>query len=243
MFGIPTYRSVQRTDMSLIFDAILFDRSLYNPLFNYLSTVRCCFRLQRRRGNYSATLMSASARSQLPPGGTMLRKLTDEMDFITVRDQDSYKILMDIGVKNPRILVTADAALTMAPASDARTEEILQSAGFSSNEEILAINVSKYIDTWAGAGTQPMGKEKFVELYSAALNKALKKIQAPVLFICTQVHDIPLTQAIMDRTTAAPKKGMITNVLYNHYDIKGVLGKVSLLAACGCMQRFSLRQG
>ena len=37
MLGLPTLRSILRTDFSLIFDAILFDRSLYNPLFNFLS--------------------------------------------------------------------------------------------------------------------------------------------------------------------------------------------------------------
>jgi len=30
MLGLPTYRSVMRTDLSLVFDAVLFDRSLYN---------------------------------------------------------------------------------------------------------------------------------------------------------------------------------------------------------------------
>ena len=231
MFGIPTYRSIHRTDMSLIFDAILFDRSLYNPLFNYLSTVSLLLPAAKKKGKLLGYFNVGVGPITTPAGRTMLRKLTDEMDFITVRDQDSFKILMDIGVKNPRVLVTADAALTMASSTDERTEEILRSAGFSSKEDILAINVSKYIDTWSGAGTEPMGKEKFVALYSAALNKALKKIEAPVLFICTQVHDIPLTRAIMEATKGAPKVGIITNERHNHYDIKGVLGKVSLL--CG----------
>jgi polysaccharide pyruvyl transferase WcaK-like protein len=52
-----------------------------------------------------------------------------------------------------------------------------------------------------------------------------------VLFVCTQVHDVPLTKMVMELVTKAPKKGIITNERYNHYDIKGVLGAVSLL--CG----------
>lgn len=44
MLGVPTYRSIMRTDLSLVFDAVLFDRSLYNPAFNYLSSLYLCER-------------------------------------------------------------------------------------------------------------------------------------------------------------------------------------------------------
>jgi len=231
MLGIPTYRSIHRTDMSLIFDAILFDRALYNPLFNYLSTVSLLLPAAKRKGKLLGYFNVGVGPITTPAGSKMLQKLSDEMDFITVRDQDSYRILQEIGVKNPNILVTADAALNMAGSSEERVDEILGSIGFNRSEQILAINLSKYIDTWAGAGTTPMGKERFAKTYAAALDRALEKIQAPVLFVCTQVHDVPLTKMVMELVTKAPKKGIITNERYNHYDIKGVLGAVSLL--CG----------
>jgi polysaccharide pyruvyl transferase WcaK-like protein len=231
MLGIPTYRSIHRTDMSLIFDAILFDRALYNPLFNYLSTVSLLLPAAKRKGKLLGYFNVGVGPITTPAGSKMLQKLSDEMDFITVRDQDSYRILQEIGVKNPNILVTADAALNMAGSSEERVDEILGSIGFNRSEQILAINLSKYIDTWAGAGTTPMGKERFAKTYAAALDRALEKIQAPVLFVCTQVHDVPLTKMVMELVAKAPKKGIITNERYNHYDIKGVLGAVSLL--CG----------
>lgn len=231
MLGVPTYRSIHRTQMSLIFDAILFDRALYNPLFNYLSTVALLLPAAKRRGKLLGYFNVGVGPVTTPAGCKMLQKLSDQMDFITVRDQDSYRILQEIGVKNPNILVTADAALNMEGSSDARIDEILGSIGFKRGEPILAINLSKYIDTWAGAGTTPLGKERFAKTYAAALNRALEKIQAPVLFVCTQVHDVPLTKAVMELVTKAPRKGIITNEVYNHYDIKGVLGAVSLL--CG----------
>jgi polysaccharide pyruvyl transferase WcaK-like protein len=217
--------------MSLIFDAILFDRALYNPLFNYLSTVSLLLPAAKRKGKLLGYFNVGVGPITTPAGSKMLQKLSDEMDFITVRDQDSYRILQEIGVKNPNILVTADAALNMAGSSEERVDEILGSIGFNRSEQILAINLSKYIDTWAGAGTTPMGKERFAKTYAAALDRALEKIQAPVLFVCTQVHDVPLTKMVMELVTKAPKKGIITNERYNHYDIKGVLGAVSLL--CG----------
>ena len=229
MLGIPTYRSIHRTDMSLIFDAILFDRQLYNPLFNYLSTVSLLLPAAKRKGKIIGCYNVGVGPVNTMPGREMLRRLCEEMDFITVRDTDSFNILRDIGVQNPRILVTADAALTMDGCPESRVDEILAEIGFSRADQPLAINISKYIDTWAGAGSSPLGKEKFVQMYSDALNLALANIKAPVLFVCTQVHDIPLTREIMNRTKGADKVGIITNENYNHYEIRGVLGSVGLL--------------
>ena len=231
MLGIPTYRSIHRTEMSLIFDAILFDRALYNPLFNYLSTVSLLLPAAKRKGKLLGYFNVGVGPVNTPAGCRMLQQLSDQMDFITVRDQDSYRILREIGVRNPNVLVTADAALNMEGCAEARVDEILSSVGLSRRDQILAINLSKYIDTWAGAGTSPLGRERFVRMYAAALDRALAKIQVPVLFVCTQVHDVPLTKAVMDLVTKAPKKGLVTNERYNHYDIKGVLGSVALL--CG----------
>jgi hypothetical protein len=50
ILGVPTYQSVMRTDLSLIFDAVLFDRSLYNPLFNFLSTFHLILPRAKQRG-------------------------------------------------------------------------------------------------------------------------------------------------------------------------------------------------
>ena len=86
MLGLPTLRSILRTDMSLVFDAILFDRSLYNPLFNYLWTVSRLLPLPKRRDNSTG--------------------------FYNVRDVDSYQNLRGIGARTDDCVLAADAAST-----------------------------------------------------------------------------------------------------------------------------------
>src|SRR5690606_38858173 len=49
-FGVPPFRSVGRTDATIVFDAILFDRSLRNPLFNYLWPLAYLLSYARSRG-------------------------------------------------------------------------------------------------------------------------------------------------------------------------------------------------
>jgi polysaccharide pyruvyl transferase WcaK-like protein len=229
MLGVPTFRSIMRTDLSLVFDAILFDRSLYNPLFNFLSTLALMLPYAKRRGKRMGFFNVSAGPVTTAAGRRMLRDVSNAMDFITVRDQNSHDLLRNIGVTDRPILITADAALTMRTADEARVQHIFSELGLSPQDEILGINVSAYLDTWAGTGRESMGKEKFVSSYSAALNRIVRRIGAPVLFVSTQHHDVPLTQAIMDRLDAPVKKAHMTNIQYSPYDIRGVLSKLSLL--------------
>ncbi|MBN1269126.1 MAG: polysaccharide pyruvyl transferase family protein [Kiritimatiellae bacterium] len=228
MLGVPTLRSILRTDVTLIFDAILFDRALFNPLFNFMSTLYLLLPIARKRGKRLGCYDVGTGPVNTAPGRKILRELAEMMDFITVRDQASYDILRDIGVKNPRILVAADAALNVRPAPEARAVEILQGLGLDPAEEILGININAYLDTWAGPGVEPMGKEKFLSVYAAALNRVAKEIDAPMLFVCTQHLDVSITRELMDRVTAR-KKVLFTNVEHDHYEVKAVLGRLALL--------------
>lgn len=228
MFGLPTYQSIMKTDLSLIFDAPLFDRQLYNPLFNYMSTLALMLPRAKKKGKKLCCYNVGVGPVDTAPGRRMLRDISEVMDFITVRETSSLKLLRDIGVTNPRILVTADAALTMPPASDARVVEIMRKLGLIPGEDVLGININAYLDTWVRPKRPSMGKEKFLSVYAEAINRFTKEINVPVVFVSTQHHDVPVTRELMEKVNAN-RKILFSNVDYNHYDVKGVLGKLSLL--------------
>jgi polysaccharide pyruvyl transferase WcaK-like protein len=165
-----------------------------------------------------------------PKGREMLLRLSEQMDFITVRDQTSYTILQELGVQNPNILVTADAALNTRPASSERIDQILTSLGLRDEGEVLAVNVNPYLDSWAGLSRAPMTREHFVATYSRALNRVAREIKVPLLFLSTQHLDVSLTKELMARVHEAPKKVLFSNTEYNHHEIKGVMGRMSLLS-------------
>ena len=230
LLGLPTLRSVQRTDMSIVFDAVLFDRSLYNPLFNFLSSLAILLPQAKKKGRKLGFFNVTAGPVTTPMGKDMLHKLADQMDFITVRDQDSYDILRDIGVKNPNVLVTADAALNASVCSPGRVEEIWNKLGLAGAGEVLAINVNSYLDTWAGLSKEPLTREVFLKVFSGALNKVIKQTGSSVLFVSTQHQDEALTRELMS-LTFAPKMALLSNKVYDHHEIKGVMSKVSLLYA------------
>jgi len=229
--GLPVYNSIMRTDLSVVFDAVLFDRSLYNPLFNFLHTFSLFFPAAKRRGKKLGFFNVGAGPVNTPVGRRMLADVAELMDFITVRDQDSYDLFRDIGVKNPRMMLTADAALNVVACSNDRTKEIFREIDLDPSDPILAININKYIDTWAGVGTTPLDKQEFLSTYATAINKTVEKLKVPVLFVVTQHHDLDITQDLMSRINSNAPVKLIDNIRYNQYEIKGVLGKVALLFA------------
>ncbi|MFT5123009.1 MAG: polysaccharide pyruvyl transferase WcaK-like protein [Verrucomicrobiales bacterium] len=230
MLGIPTYRSVMRTDLTLIFDAILFDRSLYNPLFNFMWTLDKILPAAKKKGKQFGYFNVGTGPVNTPAGKAILRRLSDQADFITTRDIASEGILAEVGVTNPLRVITADAAVRLKASPEERVREIYQEIGLDPDQEILAINVNRYIDTWADDGKrESMGAEKFSDTFAKAIDIVVKELNVPVLFVNTQHHDVPIAQAVVDKMQKLTPTKLCNNTTYNHYEIKGVLGKASLL--------------
>lgn len=231
MLGWPTLRSILRTDLTLIFDAILFDRALFNPLFNFLSTLYLLLPIARRRGKRMACYDVGVGPVHTVAGRHMLRRVLACMDFITVRDQEALDILRENHIVHPRVRLAADAALN-APVADAvRLDEIFRRAGLSPGEPVLGININRYLDTWASPRRRSMGKAAFLRTYADALNRVWAALHVPLLFVTTQHHDIPITRELRALLTGGVRTALIANREYNHAEIKGVLGRVGLL--CG----------
>lgn len=230
MLGLPTFRSILRTDLTLIFDAILFDRSLYNPLFNFMSSLYLMLPAARRKGKRMACFNVGVGPVNTAHGRRMLRCIADMMDFITVRDEASFAILREVGASNANVLVTADAALNVQASGEEKANTILGDLGFDVDREILGININAYLDTWAGPHVTPMGKEAFLGVYTKALNRVLEQLDVQVLFVCTQHLDVSITRELMARIKPRRHQALLSNAEHNHYEVKAALGKLSLLA-------------
>lgn len=231
MLGVPTMRSLLRADAVIIFDAVLFDRSLFNPMFNFLSSLYALLPLADRRGipiiGYNVGVGPVHTKA----GRHMLKAVAERMRFITVRDQDSLDLLKDVGVTNPHVRLTADAALNAPSWSPDEVQPVFASVGIDRDEPKLGININRYLDTWASANRVSMGREAFLDVFREALNAVAAELKVPLVFVTTQHHDVEITQALMQRLDSSVRSALIDNRQYNHAAIKGVLRHVSLL--CG----------
>lgn len=62
-------------------------------------------------------------------GRLLVRLVLNRVDLITVRDEDSQKILKQLGVKRPPCFVTADPSFALAQSDDQRVRSVFLSAG------------------------------------------------------------------------------------------------------------------
>lgn len=231
MLGLPTYRSIHRTDLSLLFDAILFDRSLYNPLFNFLSSLYLMLPRAHRQGKKMACFDVGVGPVDSRAGCSMLREIAEQMAFITVRDEESLGILREVGVDNPRIIQAADAALLVESSPSARVDVVLEKAGLDPGEAILGININRYLDSWARPRREPMGKDRFLEVMSAAVGEVADQIGAAVLLVATQHHDVPISRELCRLLPPGIQSVVVSNQGLSPFEIKGILGRCSLLFA------------
>jgi polysaccharide pyruvyl transferase WcaK-like protein len=230
MFGIPTLLSIMRSDATLIFDNMLFDRALYNPLFNFMSTMRLFLPLAKKRGKLLGCYNIGAGPVHTERGKKILAEIMALMDLITVRDQDSYDLLRNIGVKSP-ILIGADAALSVAPVNKARVNEIMASLGYSQDSEILALNVNTYINSWSESGDKTLTRQAFCKSYAKAIDRVAENIGAPILFVCTQYHDISITNEIIKNLTTTAPVLLISNKEFSYQELKGIFSRCALLFA------------
>ncbi len=229
MLGLPTYSSILNSDLTLIFDAILFDRSLFNPFFNYLSSVHFLLKKAKAKGKLMGMYNVGAGPVDTEPGKHMLRELAEMMDFITVRDRSSLELLHELGVSSPEIILGADAALNMNPAPAERTTEILRELSLAPGQDVLAININAYLDSWASPGRRPMSRAHFLSVYAEALNRVLNQINVPVMLVVTQHHDLSLNQELKTKIDPRHQVVILSNTKYSPFEIRGVLEKTSLL--------------
>jgi polysaccharide pyruvyl transferase WcaK-like protein len=228
MLGWTTYQSICRADLVLIFDAILFDRSLLNPLFNFMAPLYLMLPRARRRGIKMGMYDVGIGPVSTDLGKKMLRTLVDQMDFVTIRDEGSIPELKEAGAWRDEVILAADAAVNSPYTPDQEIQTILDAEGLELPTEFIAINVNPYLDSWAGATSAGLDRETFLTEYASALRSVWDRIRVPYLFVCTQHMDVDISTELQGRLAPEMCVGRFSNRTCGHQDIKAVLGRASL---------------
>lgn len=232
LFGLPARKAVLNSDLSLVFDAVLFDRALFNPMFNFLSSLYLLLPVAKKAGKKVGLYNCGVGPIQTKLGVKMLKKVCDVCDFITVRDAGSADILREIGVAEERFLITADAALNAPAVSDAEVGKILSEIGVVPEKEILAVNINKYINTWSAQSSSQITEDQFLNIIAEAVSQVAEENSNLQLLLLSTYHgDIGLTKNLASRLSVSCPLSFMNNKDYDHYQIKGVLSRVSLLFA------------
>lgn len=74
----------------------------------------------------------------------LTRKLLNKIDLITLRDEASKEYIIQLGVKNNNIYVTADPVFTLLPSSKAEVSKIFDNENIPVNKKLVGISIRKW---------------------------------------------------------------------------------------------------
>jgi len=229
IFGLPIIRSILRSDLVLVTDAILFDRKLFNPLFNYLSTMALVLPMAKWRGIpvvlFNCSLGPAPTRA----GRACLRRVLEAADVIILRDEESLGEIPGNRNFEPRIRRGADCALSIDRASDERVDAIIDREDLSpGGKPFLTFNVNSYIDVFVRVRGKRIGIEEFSVLMSKAVNQVLSRLDANIVFVVTQPMDMKITNMVLSGIEQPDRIRMIKNPDYTYAELAGVFSRAQI---------------
>ncbi|MDZ7369676.1 MAG: polysaccharide pyruvyl transferase family protein [candidate division KSB1 bacterium] len=228
IFGLPILRTVLKSDLVLVTDAILFDRKLYNPLFNYLWTLSHVLPLAHKRGIpvvlYNASLGPIRTRA----GKRALARVLAASDLLILRDQESIDLLNRLGLEHPHIVEGADCALNAEAVGEGRFQEICKAEGlFQSDRPVIGFNINSYVDAFVRRGAS-FGKQSLVEVYAATIDRVIEELDVDAILVETQHMDLAIAQEVLQRIRHKDRVKLISNKKYSYQEICSVLRRLEL---------------
>ncbi len=229
ILGLPVYRTVLKSDLVLVTDAILFDRKLYNPLFNYLWTLSKVLPLAKKRDIPVVLYNSSLGPVGTEAGKKALKAVVDSADLVILRDKESHELLERLGFHHPNIVKGADCALNADPVSDKRFNEIctLESL-FESKRPVVGFNVNSYVDAFVREDGSSFGRENLVALYAETVDKVIENLDVDIIFVETQHMDMGIATEVLAKIKKRDRVRLINNKKYSYRDICSVLKRLDL---------------
>ena len=120
--------------------SLLQDVTSHRSIFYYLSILK----LAQCMGVPTMLYAQGIGPVTRPMAQKALKKVVDQVDLITVRDEKSQAELIRLGVTKPPIYITADPVLSLQPESMEEGHEILLQAGYQSKRPLIGFAVREW---------------------------------------------------------------------------------------------------
>lgn len=151
----------------------------------------------------------------------LVRSVINTVDVITLREKLSEADLRSIGVSNPNVTVTADAAFKLESISDEKAESLLIGEGF---EERGKKRVGVSVRAWS--------KAKYGEDYISKIAKACDNIAdtgKEIIFIPMQYpKDIAVSKKV---SSMMKNKSYVLTKRYTPAEMMGIVGRVDAMVS------------
>lgn len=228
IFGWPILASIRQSDVILVTDAILFDRKLLNPLYNYLSTMALVLPWARRSGKpvilYNVSLGPVSSRL----GITCLRRVVEASRHVVVRDRESVELCDRVGIVLDGAGEGADCALNVRATGGAALDRIFEEASLGDpNDPFITVNINSYLDVFLKRDRRT-GEDDFIRIMADTLDHLMDDLGVRVIFVETQPMDLPLANKVFAAVRRRDAVRMIDNRTWSHRDLAGVFSRAHM---------------
>lgn len=226
-FGYPLYKAMTASDMVLITDNILFDKNLYNPLFNNLKSISLFSSFSRRK-NVPLVLYNAGVGPiNTNAGIKALKEVIRACHLLIVRDNQTKLLIEGLVPVHPEIIVNADSALnTKLLHKDHFDSIVRKEALFKNPTGTISLNVNAYIDSWKKQ--REIKRESFCRIIAGTADKLIDELNVDVLFIVTQNMDLKITRESVSFMKNGDRTSIMHNGKYKYNELAALLNNVEI---------------
>ncbi len=195
--------------------SLLQDVTSTRSLLYYLALMKLAFILKKPVMIYANGIG--------PINKTFNRRLTkwilERVDLITLRDKGSLDFVKSIGVKNDRIMVTADPVFTLNPAEKERIKEILRIEGIDTSRQLIGISVRNWKNDDALIQAVAKGTRRLID------DKSVGVVMIPMHY----PEDLAISERISD--LSGSNNCWTLKGKYSVEEIMGIIREMEIMAA------------
>lgn len=157
---------------------------------------------------------------------SLTRSILNGVDLITLRDEDSREYVMNMGVTNKNIKVTADPVFTLDGVDKSRVDEIFIEENIPCDKEYIGVSIRKWTND-----------DRLVDELSKTINKLLveNKDLEIVLIPMHYPEDLQLSNIVLQRVNSNR-----CHALQKEYDVEEIMGVIRQLELIVAMRLHSL---
>lgn len=228
LLGIPVFRSIIRTDLTLITAGILNDLRLFNPAFCFLLALFFLIPFAKMF-NKSVICYCVGVGPLTTYWGKRFTKFicNNKCDLIMTREQDSYKLLQDLGVVKPPMAVYADAAFNNTPSEPSKIKKIMEEENIVKTKGLIGLNVTAYVGDWLKKEDR-VTKDIFKKNIVQTVDQLIQDLNIEVIFTVTQIMDVKFAKDVMNQLRHKQNVRLVTKEKYTNHEIMGLLGEFDL---------------
>jgi polysaccharide pyruvyl transferase WcaK-like protein len=229
ILGVPIVRAVLQSDLVLLTDAILFDLKLLNPLYNYLSTMALVLPAARKRGIPVVLYNVSLGPINTDLGKVCIKRVLDSSNQVILRDQESEQLLKRLNLGHNDLKMAADCALNVPLPDAERMRHIKENERILGEEgRYLSFNISSYLDVYVRGKGRGIGTERFTQIIADTMDTVCREMKKRIVFVITLPMDLKIAETVMKRLRYPENVTLISNKVYTHNDLAGVLAGVEM---------------